>query len=145
MARAPDRAPSPRHRLIDLPQVTDERGSLGFAEEGKHIPFAVRRLFYLYALAEGASRGGHAHIAQHQLLIMLHGSVTVTVDDGSERLPVRLESPAAGLYVPPLVWIELGQFAGDAVCAVLASGWYDESDYVRDYGRFRSLATPENA
>jgi hypothetical protein len=130
-------------RVVNLPQRKDPRGSLGFAEVGAHIPFSVLRVFYLYGLAPGAERGAHAHLAQHQFLVMLHGSCTVVVDDGRTRQNVDLASPAVGLHAPPLNWLELKDFSADAACMVLASGHYDESDYIRDYERFRKLTVQE--
>lgn len=127
----------PRWRLIQLPQVSDSRGSLGFAQEGREIPFPVKRLFYLYAVPPGASRGSHAHREQHQLLVMLSGSCEVLVDDGSVRRSLVLDSPSVALHVPPLIWLELSSFSAAAVCAVLASGVFDEADYIRDYAEFQ--------
>lgn len=130
---------SGRFRLVELPQRTDARGSLGFAEEGAHVPFPVRRFFYLYALAPGAKRAGHAHRLQEQFLVMLHGACSVVIDDGRTRTELILSSPAVALYAPPLNWLELRDFSDNAVCAVLASGKFDQSDYIRDYGQFREL------
>jgi dTDP-4-dehydrorhamnose 3,5-epimerase len=129
-----------RHRLIELPQRVDARGSLGVAEVGKDIPFDVRRLFYIYGTAPGAGRGAHAHRKLHQWLIMLAGACTIVVDDGSTRTTLRLDSPRVALHAPPLLWLELGDFTADAVCAVLASDHYSESDYIRNHNEFCRLA-----
>lgn len=136
-ANSPRQGLGTRHRLIELPQRRDARGSLGFAEEGRHIPFSVRRFFYLYGVPDGGARGGHAHREQHQLLIALHGRFRVVLDEGHARTTLDLSSPDTALYVPPLVWLELSDFNGHAVCAVLTSDFYDEADYIRDYEAFR--------
>jgi dTDP-4-dehydrorhamnose 3,5-epimerase-like enzyme len=127
------------HRLVSLPVIRDARGALGFAQAGAQIPFEPRRVFYLYSVAAGASRGGHAHRAQHQFLIQLAGRCRVTVTDGSARHEIALENDAQGLYLPPMLWLDLDNFTPDAVCLVLASGVYDESDYIRDMAEFRRL------
>jgi dTDP-4-dehydrorhamnose 3,5-epimerase-like enzyme len=128
------------HRLIELPEFSDARGALTFAQEGEHVPFSVKRFFALYGLRAGAQRGGHAHRLQHQFLVMLAGAATVTLDDGQSRRQVRLDRPNLGLHVPPMLWLELGDFSEDAVCMVLASDLYFESDYIRDRAEFVKLA-----
>lgn len=130
------------HTLVALPVIADARGKLGFAQAGSQVPFEPRRVFYLYGIAPGAERGGHAHRAQHQFLIMLAGNCRIVVDDGQNTSEVRLENPAQGLYVPPMLWLDLADFSSDAVCLVLASGVYDEADYIRDKAEFRKLAIP---
>ncbi len=130
---------TPRHRLVPLAHRSDARGALSFAQQGDQIPFQVRRIFYLYDIAPGATRGGHAHLAQHQFLIMMAGACTVTVDNGTRRTPIRLSLGADALYLPPLLWLDLGEFTADAVCCVLASDLYAEADYLRNYEKFRAL------
>jgi hypothetical protein len=127
-------------RLIELPERADPRGALTFAQQGDHIPFAVKRFFALYGVAAGANRGGHAHRAQHQFLVMLAGATTVTVDDGKNRTPVRLDRPNLALHAPPMLWLDLDSFSPDAVCMVLTSDVYAESDYIRDRAEFLKLA-----
>ncbi|HEU0162944.1 MAG TPA: FdtA/QdtA family cupin domain-containing protein [Rhizomicrobium sp.] len=127
------------HRIIPLPVIADARGKLSFAQAGDQIPFVPRRVFYLYDLASDAPRGGHAHRAQHQFLLMLAGRCRVTVDDGRSQQAVLLDNPAQGLYVPPMLWLDLDGFSPNAVCLVLTSDLYDESDYVRDMTQFRQL------
>src|SRR6185312_16425208 len=126
----------PSYRLIELPERADARGALIFAQEGDHIPFPVKRFFALYRVAPGASRGGHAHRAQHQLLAMLAGAATVIVDDGKTRTPLRLDRPSLALHAPPMLWLDLEDFSADAVCMVLTSDVYSESDYIRDRAEF---------
>lgn len=127
---------------VALPKITDDRGSLGFVEAGQHLPFQPRRVFYLYDIAQDAHRGGHAHRVQHQFLIMLVGCCRVTIDDGRRRQDVFLENPSQGLHVPPMLWLDLNDFSPNAVCLVLSSDVYDESDYIRDLEQFRRLVTP---
>lgn len=131
-----------KHKLIDLPVRRDERGNLGFAQERDHIPFEVRRIFYLYDLPEGCKRAGHAHRRQHQYLILLSGSCEVKIDDGTEYATVALNSPQVALYAPPLNWLDIHRFTAKSICLVLTSDVYDESDYVRDYAEFRRLTEP---
>jgi len=131
---------SPSHRLIELPERTDPRGALTFAQQGDHIPFAVKRFFALYGVAPDASRGGHAHRAQHQLLVLLAGAATVTVDDGKNRTPIRLDRPNLALHAPPMLWLDLDGFSPGAICMVLTSDVYAESDYIRDRAEFLKLA-----
>jgi len=129
----------PRHRLIELKEIADARGNLVFAQEGDHIPFPVRRIFTLYGIPEGMARGGHAHRAQHQLLMLMAGACTVAIDDGKNISRVHLDRPNLLLHVPPMLWLDLTDFSFGAVCEVLASGLYDEADYIRDQAEFRRL------
>ena len=123
-------------RLIYLPKVSDVRGNLTFIEGGRHIPFGIRRVYYLYDVPGGAARAGHAHRALEQVVIAASGSFDVTLDDGFRRERVHLCRSYYGLYIPPMVWRELDNFSTGAVCLVLASDFYDESDYYRDYEEF---------
>lgn len=133
----------PKHRLIELPKRVDARGSLMFAQQGDHIPFAVKRFFAIHRVAEGASRGGHAHRAQHQFLVMLSGRATVMVDDGATRTAIEMGRVDQALYLPPLLWLELDAFSADAICMVLASDIYVEADYIRDRTEFLRLTLDE--
>jgi dTDP-4-dehydrorhamnose 3,5-epimerase-like enzyme len=128
-----------RHKLIDLPLRSDKRGNLVFAQESDQIPFAVKRIFYIYDIPRGGSRAGHAHRQQHQYLIVLSGSCRVRIDDGRDRTEVRLDSPQVALYAPPLLWLDIDDFSAGSVCLVLTSDIYDEGDYVRDYAEFTHL------
>ena len=134
-------APSPHHSLIALPAVKDARGALTFAEEGRHIPFIVRRIFLLHHLPVGVARGGHAHRQQHQLLLMAAGAATVVVDNGAIRESVTLSNPGQGLYCPAMLWLELENFSEGAVCLCLVSGPYDEGDYISDAAEFLRLVS----
>lgn len=128
-----------QHRLIELPLRADPRGSLVFAQEGDHIPFPVKRVFYIYDIPAGTRRAGHAHREQHQLLVMLRGACRVHVEDASGRASVLLDSPRTALYAPPLRWLDLDGFSAGSVCLVLTSDLYDERDYVRDHAEFKQL------
>ena len=120
-------------RLIDLPRIAEPRGNLTFVENGRHIPFDIRRVYYLYDIPGGAERGGHAHRRLQQLLIAIAGSFDVVVDDGRKPQRYHLNRSYFGLYLPPMTWRELDNFSSGSVCLVLASDPYDEADYYRDY------------
>jgi WxcM-like, C-terminal len=123
-------------RLIELPVVTDPRGDLTFVEGGRHLPFEIRRVYYLYNVPVDSSRGGHAHRGLEQVIFALSGSFRITVDDGHSRLEYVLRNPRQGLYINRLIWREMDMFSQGAVCMVLASQPYDESDYYRNYDDF---------
>jgi hypothetical protein len=123
-------------KIVELPKITDPRGNLTFIEGGDHIPFDIRRVYYLYDVPGGAERGGHAHKGLHQLIIAMSGSFDVVLDDGKNKKRVHLARSYYGLYVCPMIWRELDNFSSGSVCMVLASNKYDESDYYRDYGQF---------
>lgn len=127
-------------RLLELPKIADPRGNLTFIEGGRHVPFDVRRVFYLYDVPTGSDRGAHAHRALHQFLICLSGSFDVALDDGREKRTVHLNRPWKGLHVPPMIWASEINFDPGSVCLVLASDIYDEADYIRDYDAFLAAA-----
>lgn len=122
--------------LISLPKITDKRGSLSVIEQNQHIPFDIQRIFYLYDIATGESRGGHAHKDCHQFLIALNGSFEVLIDDGETKQIIALTEPHQGLHIPPMIWAEELNFSQGAICLVLASLPYAESDYIRSYSDF---------
>ena len=126
-------------KTLDLPVVSDVRGNLAVAERDA-LPFAIARAYWLYDVPSGSMRGGHAHKRLQQVLIALSGSFDVVLDDGRTRKTVALNRPDRGLYLPRGIWRELENFSSGAVCLVLASEPYDESEYVRDYGEFLALA-----
>jgi dTDP-4-dehydrorhamnose 3,5-epimerase-like enzyme len=128
-------------RLIELPQVKDARGNLTFVETERQVPFVFRRIYYLYDVPGGASRAGHAHKKLEQFLIAMSGSFDVTLDDSREKRKFHLNRSYYGLYVPPMVWREIDNFSSGSVCLALASDYYDESDYYREYDDFLAAAS----
>lgn len=123
-------------RVIQLPKISDPRGNLTFIEEKRHVPFRIKRVYYVYDVPAGSERGGHAHKMLHEFIIAVSGSFEVVLDDGARRATYRLDRPFFGLYICPMIWRELENFSAGAVCLVLASNFYDESDYYRDYEEF---------
>lgn len=125
-----------RCQVIELPRINEPRGNLTFVEANRHIPFAIQRVYYLYDVPGGAERGGHAHKALHQLIIAMSGSFDIHLDDGCGKKSVHMNRSYNGLYVCPMIWREIDNFSSGAVCMVLASDYYDESDYYRRYEHF---------
>lgn len=126
----------PKPTLIQFPKISDHRGNLTFIEERKHVPFEVRRVFYVYDIPSGEDRGAHAHKTLEQVLICLSGALDVHLDDGHETETVHLNRPWLGLYLPPMIWASEGNFDSGTVYLVLTSDLYDEADYYRDYNQF---------
>ena len=123
-------------KILDLPKISDPRGNLTFIESPQHIPFDIKRVYYLYDVPGGAERGGQAHKDLQQLIIAMSGSFDILLDDGVNKERIHLNRPYFGLYVNTMVWRELDNFSSGSVCMVLASIPYDESDYYLDYGEF---------
>jgi dTDP-4-dehydrorhamnose 3,5-epimerase-like enzyme len=123
-------------QICDLPRINDPRGNLTFVEANRHIPFDIRRVYYLYDVPGGAARGGHAHKELHQLIIAMSGSFDIHLDDGYSKKTMHMNRSYNGLYVCPMVWREIDNFSSGAVCMVLASDYYDELDYYREYHQF---------
>ncbi len=117
-------------------QHGDARGQLVALEENKDIPFEIKRVYYMYETKQGVHRGFHAHKSLEQILICIHGSCKILLDNGREKKVVSLEKPYEGLYVSNDLWREMYDFSDDAVLMVLASEYYDENDYIRDYDEF---------
>lgn len=122
--------------FIDFQEHGDWRGQLVALEENKNIPFSVKRVYFMYDTLEGVVRGKHAHRKLHQILFCVTGACTIRLDDGKEKTEVRLDQPSRGLLIGPGVWREMFDFTPGAVLMVLASEYYDESDYIRDYEEF---------
>lgn len=122
--------------LVELPRIHDDRGNLTFVEAERHVPFDIRRVYYLYDVPGGEQRAGHAHRELKQLVIAVNGSFDVLLDDGEQRRVVQLNRGYQGLLMENTVWREIHNFSSGAVCLVMASLPYDESDYIRDYATF---------
>ena len=125
-------------KLVDLPKITDPEGNLTPIEGGRHVPFEIKRVFYLYDVPGGATRAGHALKTCQQFIIAMSGSFDVVLDDGKDTKRYHLNRSYTGLYVPALIWRELENFSSGSVCTVLASEAYDEKNYYRDYEEFRN-------
>ena len=123
-------------RIIQLPKITDIRGNLTFIEGNQHIPFEIKRVYYLYDVPGGSERAGHAHKELHQLFISMSGSFDVHIDDGYSKKTYHMNRSYYGLYLCPMIWRDLDNFSSGSVCLVLASQYYDESDYYREYQDF---------
>lgn len=123
-------------KIIDLPMIKNPKGNLTFIEAGRQIPFDIRRVYYLYDIPGGEERGGHAHKALHQLIIAMSGSFDIRLDDGRAKKTVHMNRSYYGLYICPMIWREIDNFSSGAVCMALASEFYDEADYYRDYDQF---------
>ena len=123
-------------KMIPFQIHGDERGSLIALEENKNIPFMVKRVYYMFDTKQGVHRGFHAHKTLKQILFCPSGACTILLDSGSEKGHVRLDKPTEGLYLESGIWREMYDFTPDAVLMVLASDYYDESDYIRDYSEF---------
>lgn len=130
-------------KLIDLPKIQDPRGNLTFIEGGRHVPFEVKRVFYLYDVPGGAERGGHALKKCRQFLIAMSGSFDVILDNGTGKKRIHLNRSYHGLYIPPMIWREMDNFSSGSVCLALASIAYDANDYYRDYDEYlKALPAP---
>ena len=125
---------------MELPKIADPRGNLTFIESERHIPFDIKRIFYLYDVPGGAWRAGHALKTCHQFIIAASGSFDVILDDGVQRQRHHLNRSYYGLYVPPLIWREIDNFSSGSVCLVLASEYYSELGYLRNYNGFVAAA-----
>ena len=123
-------------KIIDLPMIKNPKGNLTFIEAGRQVPFDIRRVYYLYDIPGGEERGGHAHRALHQLIIAMSGSFDIRLDDGRAKKTVHMNRSYYGLYICPMIWREIDNFSSGAVCMALASEFYDEADYYRDYDQF---------
>jgi hypothetical protein len=124
-------------KIIELPKIHDVRGNLTFIEEKNHIPFNIRRVYYLYDIPAGSERGGHAHKELEQLIVAISGSFDVQIDDGKCKNIFHLNRPYFGLYIPTMIWRDLHNFSSGSVCMVIASNCYSEDDYFRDYREFQ--------
>jgi oxalate decarboxylase/phosphoglucose isomerase-like protein (cupin superfamily) len=122
--------------LIQLPQFLDSRGNLSFVEQKIHIPFEIKRTYWLYDVPGGESRGGHAYRENEEFIVALSGSFDVILDDGQEKQTFHLNRSYYGLYVPKGMWREMENFSTNSLALVLSSTKYDVNDYIRDYEEF---------
>lgn len=123
-------------KIIDLTRIYDHRGNLSVVEQYKDVPFEIKRVYWTYDVPGGESRGGHAHIAQKEFIVAASGSFTVSVENGNEQESFFLNHPYKGLYIPEGIWRSLHDFSSGAVCLVMASDYFQEEDYIRDYQEF---------
>jgi hypothetical protein len=126
----------PIGRYVEMPVAADPRGKLCFIESGRHVPFEIRRVYFLYDLPEGATRAGHAHAELEEVLFPLAGAFTVHLDNGGRRETHVLDRPNVGLHIGRMTWRDIEDFTPGAVCLVLAAAEFDEGDYIRDYDDF---------
>lgn len=124
--------------LIHFPKIHNRAGNITPLQNNIEIPFAVQRVYYLYDIPGGESRGAHAHRTLEQLIIAASGSFDVTLDDGTNKKTVQLNRPYFGLHVLPGMWRDISNFSSGAICLVLASGLYNAADYIRDYTEFKA-------
>ena len=126
-------------KFIDLPKVEDPRGNLTFIEENAHIPFKIKRTYWIYDVPGGQIRGGHAYHKLHEFFVALSGSFDVVLYDGKEEKKYSLNRSYYGLYVPKMIWRSLENFSTNSLCLILASAEYDENDYIRDLKLYEKL------
>lgn len=122
--------------ISPLNKIHNRAGNITIIESGKNIPFSIKRIYYLYDIPSGEARGGHAHKELYQLIVATSGSFNILLDDGFNKKIVTLSRPDYGLMIVPGIWRELYDFSSGAVCLVLASHKYSETDYIRDYNNF---------
>lgn len=133
-------------KLVDLERIESSSGSLSPLYGGVHVPFAIKRVYYLYDVPGGAERGGHAHRDLQQLIVAASGSFAVTLDDGQNQRTVSLDRSYYGLYLPSMIWREITSFCTGAICLVFASLPYDERDYIRNYEEYlAAVRSPSDA
>ena len=123
-------------KKLQFPTYTNETGTLSFFEEKRHVPFDIRRVYYIYDVQGNSRRGFHAHRDLKQVLLCIHGSCKILLDNGTEQENVLLDNPAEGLLIETPLWREMYDFSPGAVLLVMASHYYDESDYIRNYDEF---------
>jgi hypothetical protein len=123
-------------RMIDFPKISDHRGNLTFIEGSHHIPFDIKRVFYVYDIPSGEERGAHAHYDLHQFIVCLSGGLNIYLDDGKQKQTIHLNRPWKGLHIPPMIWASEGDFDPGTVYLVLTSDVYRAESYIRDYNQF---------
>lgn len=127
------------YKIINLPKFLDVRGNLSFVEQNNHIPFEIKRTYWLYDVPGGEARGGHAYINNEEFIIALSGSFDVIVDDGKEKKVFQMNRSYYGLYIPKGMWREINNFSSNSFALEFSSTSYDENDYIRDYDTFLKM------
>lgn len=127
-------------KIVDLPKILDHRGNLSFIEGKKHIPFEIRRVYWIYDVPGGEVRGGHAYKTLNEFIVALSGSFDVILHDGKEEMKFSLNRSYYGLYVPNMYWRRIENFSTNSLALILASDFYKEEDYLRDFEEFKRLA-----
>jgi len=125
--------------LIDLPKITDPRGNLTFIEQESHVPFEIKRVYWIYDVPGGQTRGGHAFKKQKELVVALSGSFDVVINDGNEEKRYHLNRSYYGLYIPNMLWRHMDNFSTNSVALVLSSTFFHEEDYIRDFEEFKDM------
>jgi len=128
-----------RVKVIDLPRILDVRGNLSFIEQKRHIPFEIKRVYWIYDVPAGEIRGSHAYKTLHEFIVALSGSFDIVLHDGKEERRYSLNRSYYGLYLPNLLWKRLENFSTNSLCLILASDFYKEEDYIRDFDEFKKL------
>lgn len=128
-----------KHKIIQLPKILDERGNLSFIEEQNHIPFKIKRSYWIYDVPGGEARGGHVYKENQEFIVALSGSFDVILHDGTERQVISLNRSYYGLYVPQGIWRQMDNFSTNALALVLASTYFDKNDYIYDFEEFKNL------
>jgi len=126
-------------KRLPLPKIHDPRGNLTFIEGFRHVPFDIKRVYYLYDVPGGATRAGHAHKELQQVLIAIAGSFDLLLDDGLRKKKIQLNRSYYGIYIPPLTWRVIDNFSSSAICLSIVSDYYDENDYIRNYEEFLEI------
>jgi dTDP-4-dehydrorhamnose 3,5-epimerase-like enzyme len=127
-------------QIIKLPKFLDSRGNLSFIEEGSHIPFEIKRSYWIYDVPGGETRGGHAYIENQEFIVALSGSFDILLDDGNEKKVFSLNRSYYGLYIPKGIWRSMENFSTNSLSFILASTYFDKSDYLYDYEQFKKLS-----
>jgi hypothetical protein len=130
-------------RIIQLPKIEDQRGNLSFYESLNHIPFEIKRTYWIYDVPGGEKRGGHAFKTQHEFIIALSGSFDVKINDGKSEIKYSLNRSYYGLYVPNMIWREMFNFSTNSLALIVSSTNYSEIDYIRDFNKFITLGSSE--
>lgn len=130
----------PKYKIIQLPKILDQRGNLSFIEEQNHIPFKIKRSYWIYDVPGGETRGGHVYKENQEFIVALSGSFDVILHDGTGRHVISLNRSYYGLYVPQGIWRQMDNFSTNALALVLASTYFDKNDYIYDFEEFKKLS-----